>query len=116
MERLKKEQCQVDDTVIQENLVKMSREHGILVTIRTLKGDYFYGTLMCIIPFNAATTGVPALYLQRVIEDSDGNQRHAVIPVSSIDSITFATEKGLLDNLVKQGGRHGLFCHGSGVF
>ncbi len=98
VEKLQRESCQVDDTVILENLIKLSRDHGIEVTIKTLQGDVYIGKLLADVSFNAATVGVPALYIRRVIE---GNEKHAVIPVSSIDSLTFVAEKGFLDNLVE---------------
>lgn len=99
MERLKKETCQVDGTVILENLISLSRDYGISVTIKTTQGDVYTGKLLSVVSFNAAT--VPALYMRLDIEGSQLHESHAVIPVSSIDSLTFATEKGLLDNLVK---------------
>jgi hypothetical protein len=97
-EKLQREQEQVDDTVIPENLIKLSRDHGIEVTIKTLQGGVITGRVMARVSFNAATVGVPALYIRRTIED---HERHAIVPVSSIDSLTFDTEKGFLDNLVK---------------
>lgn len=101
MERLEKEMCQPDGTVILENLISLSRDYGIPVTIKTGQGDVYTGKLLSSVPFCAATVGVPALYIRLDIEGSQLHESHAVIPVSSIDSLTFATEKGLLDNLVK---------------
>lgn len=101
MEKLRKITCQPDDTVFSENLVELSREHKIPVTVKTLHGDIYTGILMSTIPFYVATEGTLALYMRLEIEGSQLHERHAVIPVSSIDSMTFATEKGFLDNLVK---------------
>lgn len=99
MKRVAKETHQVDNSVIAENIVIMSREHGIPVTIETLGGKVYTGIVMS--RFCAVTGDVSAFYMRLAIEGSQMHERHAVIPIASIDSLTFETEKGLLDNLVK---------------
>jgi len=103
MDKLQRETCQVENSVILENLIVMSRDHGIPVTVKTRQGDVYTGKLMADVPCYVATVGTIALYIRCVIEGSEEHESHAVIPVSSIDSMTFCTKKGFLDNLVEPG-------------
>jgi hypothetical protein len=98
---VEKETCQPDNTIVIENIIRVSKDHEILVTIETLRGKVYTGYVLSQVPFFVATVGVPALYMRLAIEGSQLHERHAIIPVSNIDSLTFATEKGFLDNLIK---------------
>ena len=96
---VQKETCQPDDTIIMANIWRMSSDGQIPITVTTKAGVTYTGLPTSMI----AETGTgPALYMRgKGTADNNWQQRHAVIPLSSIDSLTFETVKGLLDNLVK---------------
>ena len=100
---LQREVCQVDDTVIIENIIRMSREHGIRINVEFNLHDNersLNGILKDIVNVHS----VPMLYLGRVMTGKDSVETHALIPVSRIEAITFETQNGFLDNLIPEVG------------
>jgi hypothetical protein len=95
---VQKEIHQAEGTIIIENLIRMSSEHGVLLTIYTKAGNVYTGiwkTLINLLP--VGTGGTPAIYLRHTADD----ERHACVPLDNIDSIEFTTEPGFLDNLIE---------------
>lgn len=112
MERLEKEVGQVDDSIMLENIVRMSRENDIPVTI-CVEGEKFTGVIKDVTSLYGGVSYSPILYLRGTDEDDPEKERHTMIatdrilptdkeiPADKISYITFVTEKGLLDNLIK---------------
>lgn len=96
---VQKEACQVDNTVIIENIIRMSRDHGIRIYVDFALHDN-ERSLNGILKDVVIIHGIPVLYLGQVMSGKDDIETHALIPVSRIEAISFETEKGFLDNLI----------------
>lgn len=96
---IQKETNQPDNTVVIENLITMSRDHQIMIRVDFRLNDH-ERRLVGILKDVVMVHNIPLLYLGRVVSGKDGIETHALIPVSTIESITFETEKGYLDNLM----------------
>ena len=95
---VKKEEGQIEDSIIVENLARMSRDHNIPVAVY-VEGQEYTGIVKTILYNSPAYAAV--LYMRWVSEDDPEKEGHALIPMSRISYITFTTEKGFLDNLVQ---------------
>jgi len=115
MKKVQKETCQCDDTLILENVVRLSKENCMPVTVK-IPGNEYTGILKDIM---FGGTDKPHLLLYMCVLDSDNIrvisavdvsavardsyiqlEEHVLIKVDEIITLTFKTDVGLLDNLV----------------
>lgn len=93
---IQREVCQLEDTITLANLVKMSREHNIALTV-CVGGREHTGFIK-----GAAYMGqVPMLYMRYPDTDDPEKERHVLIDLNSITDCFFTTDKGFLDNLIE---------------
>ncbi len=102
---LQLETWQCGDTIILEDLIRMSREHNIAVTVFA-KGKEYCGKIKGFLDLHESM-----LYLREKvgvqIVVSIGNtsrverECHRFVPVSDIESIEFHTDVGFLDDLIE---------------
>ncbi len=89
---VEKETCQCDDTLIIENIVRMSRENDIEVEVLMHSGNVVKGIVK-------AGHGYPVHNIYVRMSSNEGDTHHW-INLSEVQTITWTTEKGFLDNLI----------------
>lgn len=97
--KIQKEVCQIP-VVIWANIMAMSVENNIPVTIVTKAGQTYTGIIRK--PFELYRVGISGsegVFLSKQYAEK-GTEFHACIPYASIDSISFTTEAGMLDELI----------------
>jgi len=97
MERVQKERYQVDDRLVFENLVRMSRENNHPVTIR-VEGREYTGIIKDLMYTSPAYGGM--LYVRFPDPEDDTQEQHVLISIEDIIDLQFATEVGMLDDLI----------------
>ena len=84
---VKKEIGQPDHTIMRENLLAMSRDGNIKITVVTKAGQSYDGILKTIFDiWPVGTGGCSALYLRQ--EFPNAQEFHSCIPMENIDSIS----------------------------
>jgi len=97
VKKIQKKVCQIP-VVIWENIVDLSVENNIPITVTTKAGQTYTGIVQK--PFelcHVGGSGGMGLFLSKKGNESES---HACIPYGSIDSISFETPSGMLDDLI----------------
>lgn len=97
MRKPQKETNQIP-VIIEENLLKISSVYRIPVRVITKAGEHHTGIWERPAElFRVGTGATQGIYLRFV---GDRKETHTIIPSDSVDSISFVTELGFLDDLV----------------
>lgn len=117
---MKKEAGQPSKTILYENILQVSKENELEVEIGTVTGDVYSGIVMALlyggVDGGNAVEGIylrekqdarPArtakLFNQKIAMPAlSGWEKHCVIMVSSIASISFEPEPGVIDAIIPE--------------
>lgn len=97
---LQKETGQMEDTIIMDNIVRLSSEHNVPLSIETKTGKVCTGILKALMPIGAGITTSWMFYLRRDDAENPKKEVHSMVALSDVSAIEFVTEKGFLDNLI----------------
>ncbi len=94
MKRVRKEACQARETFIWGNIIKLSSDNDIPVTIK-LDDEEITGIAWRIL----STRHSDMLYLKNVDSGSDDIEKHVCVNIQHVKTIVIEAEPGMLDDI-----------------
>lgn len=92
MKRVQKAVNQAPETLVWENLFRLSKDFNVPLVI-----DYAGGKEVIGFPFRILHRNL--LYVRLAKQESDSVERHVLVNMDTIDAIEFETEPGILDDI-----------------